>query len=93
GLPSVKALGFELRSRGQVQVSMNLTNFRETPIHTAYEAVKQEAEQRGVNISGSELVGLIPQEALTETASHDLQLGKLASDQVLEKRMNLGEEL
>ncbi len=93
GLPSVKALGFELRGRGQVQVSMNLTNFRETPLHTAYEAVKREAEQRGVSISGSELVGLIPQEALTETASHDLQLGRLASDQVLEKRMNLGEEL
>lgn len=93
GLPSVKALGLELRSRGQVQVSMNLINFLETPVHVALQAVKQEAAQRGVGIVRSELVGLIPQEALSQALANDVKLEGVTSSQVLETRMNLAQGL
>ena len=87
GLPCLKALGFNLASRGHVQVSMNLTNFRETPLHVAFEAVKREAEKRGVSILGSELVGLVPQEAVTQVAAQSLQFKSLTPDQVIETRL------
>ena len=87
GLPAVKALGMKLESRGLVQVSMNLTNFRQTPIHVVFEAVKAEAEQRGVSIVSSELVGLIPQQAFTQAAAHDLKWNLLEADHVIESRL------
>ncbi len=87
GLPSVKALGMELKTKGLAQVSMNLTNFRETPLHVVFEAVKAEAEQRGVSIVSSELVGLIPQEAVAQASSHDLKWDSLASEHILESRL------
>lgn len=87
GLPGVKALGMELQSKGLVQVSMNLTNFRQTPLHAVFEAVKAEAEQRGVSIVNSELVGLIPQEAVNQAAAHDLKWESLNSEHILETRL------
>ncbi|MEC4672898.1 MAG: glutamate formimidoyltransferase, partial [Nitrospirota bacterium] len=87
GLPFLKALGLNLSSRGHVQVSMNLTNFRETPLHVAFEAVKREAGKRGIVILGSELVGLVPQEAVTQEASHYLQSGSFTSNQVIENQL------
>jgi glutamate formiminotransferase/formiminotetrahydrofolate cyclodeaminase len=85
GLPSVKALGMLVE--GLAQVSMNLTNFRQTSIQTAVEAVRSEAARHGVGIHHSELVGLVPQEALTETAARYLQLDGFKSDQILENRL------
>ncbi len=85
GLPSVKALGMLVE--GRAQVSMNLTNFRQTSIQTAVEAVRKEAAQHGAGIHHSELVGLIPQEAMTETAALYLQLDGFKSDQILENRL------
>ncbi len=67
GLPCVKALGMLVE--GRAQVSMNLTNFRQTSIQTAVEAIRSEAARHGVSIHHSELVGLVPQEALTDTAA------------------------
>ena len=64
GLPAVKALGLALASRGRTQVSMNLTDFDRTPPHAAFEAVRSEAQTMGVEIIGTELVGLIPRRAL-----------------------------
>jgi glutamate formiminotransferase / formiminotetrahydrofolate cyclodeaminase len=87
GLPAVKALGMELKTKGLVQVSMNLTNFRQTPLHVVCEAVKAEAEQRGVSIASSELVGLIPQEAVTQASENYLKGDSRISDCILETRL------
>jgi glutamate formiminotransferase/glutamate formiminotransferase/formiminotetrahydrofolate cyclodeaminase len=87
GLPAVKAIGLELRSQGCVQVSMNLTDYRQTPIHVAFEAVKRAAALKGVAVVKSELVGLIPQEALAQAEGHDLQLDALTQVQTLEHRL------
>ncbi len=72
---------------GRAQVSMNLTNFRQTSIQTAVEAVRKEASRHGTRIHHSELVGLVPQEAMTETAALYLQLDGFKSDQILENRL------
>ncbi|RMH08083.1 MAG: glutamate formimidoyltransferase [Nitrospirae bacterium] len=87
GLPALKALGIQLPSRGLVQVSMNLTNYRKTPLHVAFEAVKHQADQWGVGIVESELVGLVPQDAILHVAAHYLKLPHLASRQILETRL------
>ncbi|HET8580725.1 MAG TPA: glutamate formimidoyltransferase [Nitrospiraceae bacterium] len=89
GLPYLKAIGVELKSRRLVQVSMNLTNFEETPIHVAFDAVKREAEQRGVEVCGSELIGLVPQRALIQGAEFFLKLERFDPTQVLENRLEL----
>src|SRR6267143_1900885 len=70
GLPFVKALGFELSTRGLVQVSMNIVNYEVTGIGQAYEAVRREAERAGVEIVSTEIVGLIPERALDKSAEY-----------------------
>jgi glutamate formiminotransferase/formiminotetrahydrofolate cyclodeaminase len=89
GLPHVKAIGVELASRGIVQVSMNLTNYEVTSIRTAFDAVRKEAEQRGTQVVGSEIVGLVPQPALTQVAESVLKLERFDQSQVLETRLEL----
>ena len=87
GLPAVKAIGLELESRGCVQVSMNLTDYRRTPVHVAFDAVKRAAALKGVAVVKSEVVGLIPQEAFAQTEGHDLQIDALTQTQTLEQRL------
>jgi len=87
GLLHLKALGFELESRGVVQVSMNLTSYERTNLHQAFEAVRREAEAEGVEVLASELVGLVPQAALDASAAHFLQLENYSPDLVLENRI------
>lgn len=87
GLPSVKAIGVELASRRIVQVSINLTNYEETPIHAAYEAVRVEAARQGVEVAGSEVIGLVPQRALGQAAEFYLKLEGFDPSQVLEVRL------
>lgn len=87
GLIHLKALGFELASRGVVQVSMNLTSYERTNLHHAFEAVRREAARLGVEVLGSEIVGLVPQAALDRAASHFLQLENYSPDLVLENRI------
>jgi glutamate formiminotransferase len=87
GLPHLKALGFELESRGVVQVSMNLTSYELTNLHQAFEAVRREAERLGVEVLASEIVGLVPQAALDRTAAHFLKLENYSPDLVLENRI------
>ena len=64
GLPFVKAMGVLLKDRNQAQVSMNLTDYEQTPVELVYETVGTEAERYGVSIAGSEIIGLIPQKAI-----------------------------
>jgi glutamate formiminotransferase / formiminotetrahydrofolate cyclodeaminase len=88
GLPHVKAIGVELPSLRIVQVAMNLTDYRTTPILTAFQAVQAEAAQLGIEVAGSELIGLIPQAALHHTATTALQLDRFDASQVLETRIS-----
>jgi len=87
GLRYVKALGFELKDRGIVQVSMNMVNYQGTPLFRAFELIKREAERFGVPVLGSEIVGLVPQEALNQVADFYLQLEGFNQNQVLEHRL------
>jgi glutamate formiminotransferase len=87
GMPSVKAMGVALRARSLAQVSMNLTDFEQTPIHRVFETVKREAERLGVGIVGSEIVGLIPRRAIEMTAEFYLQVENFSPAQVLENRL------
>ena len=89
GLPYVKALGLALPSRRLVQVSMNLTHYQQTPMYAAFEAVRREAAQRGVTIAGSEIIGLIPQQALLHVAASSLMLECFDRSQVLESRIEM----
>ena len=85
GLPSVKALGMLVE--GRAQVSMNLTNFRQTSVKTVVEAIRHEAGQLGTTIHHCELIGLIPQDALIDAAVQYLQLDGFQSEQILERQL------
>jgi glutamate formiminotransferase len=87
GYRFVKAMGVKLDARGQVQVSINMTNFEKTPLHRVFETVRSEAERHGVAVVGSEIVGLVPQAALLAAASHYLRLEADPCSQVLENKL------
>lgn len=87
GLVGCKALGITLADPGRVQVTMNMVNYKDTPLHRAFELIRIEAERYGVPIVGSEIVGLVPMDALVGVARHYLRLEGFKSDQVLEKRL------
>jgi glutamate formiminotransferase len=87
GLLNVKALGLELKSRNQTQVSMNLIDYEETPIFRAFEMVKREAARYGTAIAGSEIVGLVPQAALNACSEFYLQIENFSNDMILERRL------
>ncbi len=87
GLPAVKALGFELKDRGIVQVSMNMVDYKASQLFKAFERVRTLAEHQGVQVLESEIVGLVPMEALTETAEFYLRLRGFNKNQILERRV------
>lgn len=87
GLRYVKALGIDIPARGQVQVSMNLTNYRRSAIHTVFEMVQSAAASYGVAVTDSEIVGLVPMEALIDAAAFYLRLHGFNRDQILESRI------
>ncbi len=69
-LKHVRAIGWYIDAYRKTQVSINLTNYKETPLHTVYEAVKEEAEKLGLSVCGSELVGLVPLDSLTSAGRY-----------------------
>lgn len=87
GFMHVKALGVALEDRKIVQVSMNLVDYKKTSVHHAFEFVKREAERYGVSVIGSEIIGLLPMEALMEAAVWYLQVENYKEEQILEKRV------
>jgi len=87
GLRYCKAIAVELREKGMVQVSMNLTDYRKTAIYRVFELIRIEARRYGVSIAGSEIVGLVPMTALTDTAVYYLGMENFSADQVLEARL------
>ncbi|GAB4156032.1 MAG: glutamate formimidoyltransferase [Planctomycetota bacterium] len=87
GLRFCKAIGIELGDRKQVQVSMNLVNYKKTPIYRALELVRIEARRWGVNVVGSEIIGLIPLAAITESFAYYIGQENYDPSQVLETRL------
>lgn len=87
GLRYVKSMGVDLKARRLAQVSINLTDFEQTPIHVVFELVKREAARYGCGVVGSEIVGLVPKKALEMTADFFLQLENFSPAQVLENRL------
>ena len=87
GLRYCKGIGIELKDRGVVQVSMNMTDYTRTALYRAFELIKIEARRYGVNVIGSEIVGLVPMEALIDTAAYYLRLEDFSMEQVLETRI------
>jgi glutamate formiminotransferase / formiminotetrahydrofolate cyclodeaminase len=87
GLRYVKSMGVELKARNLAQVSINLTDFEQTPMHRAYEMVKREAQRYGVMPVGSEIVGLVPKKAIEMAADYFLQLENFSPSQVFENKI------
>lgn len=87
GLRYCKAMGVELKERGITQVSINMTDYTRTALYRAFELVRIEARRYGVSIVGSEIIGLVPMEALIDTASYYLGLENFSMQQVLEARI------
>src|SRR6266852_1248548 len=87
GLRYVKSMGVDLKGRNLAQVSINLTDFEQTPMHRVYEMVKREAERYGVMPVGSEIVGLVPKKAIEMAADFFLQLENFSPAQVLENKL------
>ncbi len=87
GLPHVKALGIRLEHLGLVQVSMNLTDHTRTPLYRVFARVEREAARHGVAVVESEVVGLMPADALVTTAAHTLRLRRFTADQMFEMRL------
>jgi glutamate formiminotransferase len=87
GLPHVKAIGVEMKTRGLTQVSINLTDFEQTHLHRVFEMVKREAERHGCAVVGSEIIGLIPRKAIELSSEPYLQLENFSPAQVLENRL------
>jgi glutamate formiminotransferase len=87
GFRYCKALGIALKDRGIVQVSMNMTDFTRTSLYRVFEMIRIEARRWGVNVVGSEIVGLVPMAALVDAAAYYLGLENFSMDQVLEARI------
>ena len=87
GFRYVKAMGVMLEERKLAQVSINMTDYKKTPLHRVFEAVRSEAERYGVSVVGSEIVGLVPAQALIDAADHFLRLENFNPSQVLERKL------
>jgi glutamate formiminotransferase/formiminotetrahydrofolate cyclodeaminase len=92
GLAAVKALGFELKDRGIVQVSMNMVDYKASQLFKVFELVRTLAEHHGVSVLESEIVGLVPTEALAEVAEFYLKLHGFNMNQILERKLTEPDE-
>lgn len=87
GLRYCKGIGVELKEKGLVQVSMNMTDYTKTALYRSFELVKMEARRYGVNVVGSEIIGLVPMAALIDTAVYYMGIENFSIEQVLETRI------
>jgi glutamate formiminotransferase len=87
GLRYCKAMGVALKEKNMVQVSMNMTDYTKTALYRSFELIKTEAARYGVTVAGSEIVGLVPMEALIDTAVYYLGMENFSMEQVLETRI------
>ena len=87
GLRYCKGIGIELKDRGIVQVSLNMTDYTRTALYRVFELIKIEAQRWGVNVIGSEVIGLVPMQALIDCAEYYLGIENFSMEQVLEARI------
>lgn len=87
GFRYIKAGGVEVKERGLVQVTMNITDYTKTPIYRVFETVKMEAMRYGVAVCGSEIVGLVPMEAIVDSASYYMRFNNVDKDKILETQL------
>jgi glutamate formiminotransferase len=87
GLPYCKAVGVELKEKHMAQVSMNMTDYTQTALYRSFELIKTQAATYGVTVAGSEIVGLVPMQALIDTAVYYLGMENFSTEQVLETRI------
>ena len=87
GLRYCKGIGIELKDRGIVQVSLNMTDYTRTSLYRVFELIKIEAQRWGVNVIGSEVIGLVPMQALIDCAEYYLGIENFSMEQVLETRI------
>ncbi len=88
GYRYVKSLGFELKEEKLAQISINMTNYTKSPLYRIFETIKREVQRYGVTIKESEIVGLVPEKALIDTAIYYLQLDRFSEDQILEYKLH-----
>lgn len=87
GLTYCKALGVEIKERNIVQVTMNMVDYIKTPLYRVFDMIEREANRYGVNVIGSEIIGLVPMMALINCADYYLKIENFSEDQILEKRI------
>jgi glutamate formiminotransferase len=87
GYVNCRAMGVMLEDRGIAQVSINMTDYTATPLHRVFETVKSEAARYGVNVTGSEIIGLTPMQALIDAADFYLRIEGFKREQILEARL------
>lgn len=87
GFTYCKAIGLEIAERGIVQVSMNMVDYTKTSLFRVFDTIEREARRYGVNVIGSEIIGLVPMQALVDVADYYLRLENFDSSQILEKRI------
>jgi len=88
GFKAVQAKGFDIKERNLVQVSMNLLDYNVTSIFKVFDTIKEEAKKRGVEVVGSEVIGLVPMDALIDVSEDYLKIENFKKDQILEKRLS-----
>lgn len=87
GYRYVKAMGVDLKDKGLVQISMNLTNYKKSPVFRVFETIKREAERYGVPVVGSEIIGMIPLQAIVDTFMWYLQIDEFGVNRVIEQKL------
>ena len=87
GFTYCKGIGIEMKERNIVQVSMNMVDFTKTPLYRAFDFIEREANRYGVNVIGSEIIGLLPMAAMIDVADYYLKVENFDHNQILEKRM------
>lgn len=89
GLPAVRALGVFLSDKNIAQVTMNLVNYKKTGLKTVFEAVKKEAQKLGTSVKESELIGLVPAEALNDASPQELLMTNFKDDMIIENKLKI----
>jgi glutamate formiminotransferase len=87
GYRYVKAIAVDLKEKGMVQVSMNMTNYKKSPLFRVFETIKREAERYGVPVVGTEIIGMVPMQAMLEVAQFYLQLDDFDMNRIIESKI------
>lgn len=87
GFRHIQAGPAEIKEKGFVQVTMNIKDFKKNPIYRVFETVKMEAKRYGVNVTGSEIIGAVPMEAIVESLAYYLGVEDLGMNKILESKL------